>query len=58
MSVDHWTDYLEQEEAVELDDIQQRILQHKDKIADLRVRERRFLEKGNSRKRRANGGNK
>ena len=49
----HWTDYLEPDEAVELDDIQLRILQHKDKIAELRARERKFLDKGTSRLRRA-----
>jgi hypothetical protein len=50
--VDHWTDYLTEEESVELDDIQLSILKHKEKIAALRKRERRFLETGTSRKRR------
>ena len=49
----HWTDYLEPDESVELDDIQLGILQHKEAIAKLRARERKFLDKGTSRLRRA-----
>lgn len=58
MPLDHWTDHLTEQESVELDAIQLTILKYKDRIAELRKRERRFLEKGNSRKRRANGGSK
>ena len=49
----HWTDHLTEAEGVQLDDIQLRIHKYKEKIAILRKQERKLLETGTSRKRRA-----
>jgi len=53
VSDSHWSEFLKPDEEKELDRIQLAILKNKDDLAELRRRERKMLELGTSRKRRA-----
>lgn len=50
---DHWTDFLEPQEAIALDALELQILANKEELAELRKTHRAMFEKGTSRRRRA-----
>ena len=53
MSMNHWTDFLNDTESRQLDEIELAILRNKDELRELRKKQRKFLESGTNRMRRA-----